>query len=826
MLSFLRSQRAVLKLMCYSLDRKNERELLGHVMLDLRAASQSPPYPEKWYPLINTRASSFRPELKICFAVTSARDTVLLRQPREKKSSKISYELHSLGYYQVGNASDDHQFFYTLWITIAFAENLTSFSVENPNKKPYYFYYTLMGNDIRTTSFLDLANPNFPSERVSIRFRSTQKMLQDLLAQLSRFNVHFCHENDIIGSSEIDLSFLRVQDAETSSVVEKVYYLSDSNQALQLANGKIPSIGLSIALTLDNTNPSKEVSTQNAINVPDRPVSPTRSVKSAKDAAVHVSSQPASPLRHVQTESAPMKRPNQFRFSIELRSVRNCGLKSGNIFFKYSYQPFGNSAAVTTGVCDVHELADSNIKNAFCAFEFVMESAKLEKLLEESPLVLEMWHRTDQDAHQVGMAFVNLANVLLEPKKPTEESSIQSLKLLIPIQSKTESGDSLGQVFVILAVEDFGFIESSRNVTNFSGDFDNLPRAYNTAPVPSMYPSYAASSTGETSLHDSPEYKVAMELEIWKEEEKEKFKTELLQNRDLLNSQLAQEWKTRELEREKVLKRKLDGYKTLETQLETLALQLETREKALIEAESLLEKRTIEMEQKSQQVLNEARDASRRLKLEFDHNLKLERKLREQIQAEKEQVVKDKAEKDSQYKGLEAEYARFRKSASQSTESVLQLELAKSLTNVAEMSKQLDESNSKYKETKSKLQKVVKAYNKLKSTLLQNKEKQTLLEHDALQSKENRMQVESHLNAIKDDQDKLQKARADLEMLNHNIAFFKPKLDAQTFAKIEQLAHEKDSLLASGIYQSSDGLIIEMEHRINSLLQEAKIKIV
>lgn len=46
-LRYLRTQRAMLKLQCFSLSSNNQRELVGYIMLDLRQA-QDIPAKEKW----------------------------------------------------------------------------------------------------------------------------------------------------------------------------------------------------------------------------------------------------------------------------------------------------------------------------------------------------------------------------------------------------------------------------------------------------------------------------------------------------------------------------------------------------------------------------------------------------------------------------------------------------------------------------------------------------------------------------------------------------------------------------------------------------------
>jgi hypothetical protein len=196
-LSFLRSSRATLKLQVYSINQTQQREPLGYVILDIRAAVQgSPPYPEKWYPLINSRGP-FRPEMKISFVVSSERTSLVSEplktsfmgtnrnSPMRLKSflktvttltdsvspspvpmmeSRIPI-LFTNGYFQIGTF-DIQQPFFTLWITISFAEYVSI--LDSRHHGSFTFSYTFFGMDIQTNVFTDLQNPNFPAEQTRI----------------------------------------------------------------------------------------------------------------------------------------------------------------------------------------------------------------------------------------------------------------------------------------------------------------------------------------------------------------------------------------------------------------------------------------------------------------------------------------------------------------------------------------------------------------------------------------------------------------------------------------------------------------------------------
>lgn len=47
----------------------------------------------------------------------------------------------------------------------------------------FFFYYSLLGNDITSEPFHNLLSPDFEPERASVRLRSNAQMLQTFLSQ-------------------------------------------------------------------------------------------------------------------------------------------------------------------------------------------------------------------------------------------------------------------------------------------------------------------------------------------------------------------------------------------------------------------------------------------------------------------------------------------------------------------------------------------------------------------------------------------------------------------------------------------------------------------
>jgi len=47
---------------------------------------------------------------------------------------------------------------------------------------PYFFYYSLLGNDVTTCTFDDLLNPNFQPQQASVRLSCKQDVIRQFLA--------------------------------------------------------------------------------------------------------------------------------------------------------------------------------------------------------------------------------------------------------------------------------------------------------------------------------------------------------------------------------------------------------------------------------------------------------------------------------------------------------------------------------------------------------------------------------------------------------------------------------------------------------------------
>nr|XP_030113591.3 centrosomal protein of 120 kDa isoform X1 [Taeniopygia guttata] len=264
-----RLQRTPIKLQCFALDPvSSAKENIGYIVLDLRAAPEKKQAP-KWYPLLSNKYPRFKPEIQI--GVSLEADSKALvddfkakeAPPREEKilplfcgldpKSIVPVLNEEEGYHQIGPAEycRDH---FVLSVTIVFAtqlEQLVPSTMKLPDRHPeFFFYYSLLGNDVTNGPFTDLINPNFEPERASVRIRSTVDVLRVYLCAQSKLQVHLCCGDHSLGSTEVPLSGLlkkgSVEIDQHPVAIEGPFVLVPPNRAKQ----KLPQLPLDLAPTV------------------------------------------------------------------------------------------------------------------------------------------------------------------------------------------------------------------------------------------------------------------------------------------------------------------------------------------------------------------------------------------------------------------------------------------------------------------------------------------------------------------------------------------------------------------------------------------------
>ncbi|GCC24528.1 hypothetical protein chiPu_0002929, partial [Chiloscyllium punctatum] len=273
-----RLQRTPIKLYCYAVDSLTlAKESVGYIILDLRSVQETKQAP-KWYPLLSSKYTKSKPEIRIGVVletdvkpqiegfkakeapprdgkmITTSPDPILDLNP--KNLTAILNEDES--YYQIGPAEFCTDFF-MLSVTIAFAtqlEQLIPSTIKLPEGRPeFFFYYTLLGNDVTNDPFIDLMNPNFAPERASVRIRSQLDVLQLFLSSQPNLQIHLCCGDRSLGSTEVSLAGLLKRGQEIDqhpAAVEGAFTLVPPNKAKQkdppLPLELSPTVGVSVTL--------------------------------------------------------------------------------------------------------------------------------------------------------------------------------------------------------------------------------------------------------------------------------------------------------------------------------------------------------------------------------------------------------------------------------------------------------------------------------------------------------------------------------------------------------------------------------------------------
>ncbi|KAF4072204.1 hypothetical protein AMELA_G00260510 [Ameiurus melas] len=266
-----RLQRTPIKLQCYAIDSKNSaRECVGYIVLDLRSV-QEVKQPPKWYSLLSSKYTKLKPSLLLSLALENdtkqAPDQFKAKKAPPRPGSPVMTKLESMklevilnedeGYHQIGPA-DLCKDLFVLSVTVAFAtrlEQLISSSTKLANEgSEFFFFYTLLGNDVTSEPFQNLISPNFEPERASVRIRSNDKVLQVFFRQ-QNLQIHLCCGNQSLGSTEVSLASLMKNSVDLIkqvATVEGAFVLKPPNR-IQLNRQSVPvdlqpTVGVAVTL--------------------------------------------------------------------------------------------------------------------------------------------------------------------------------------------------------------------------------------------------------------------------------------------------------------------------------------------------------------------------------------------------------------------------------------------------------------------------------------------------------------------------------------------------------------------------------------------------
>jgi centrosomal protein CEP120 len=314
-------------------------------------------------------------------------------------------------------------------------------------------------------------------------------------------------------------------------------------------------------------------------------------------------------------------------------------------------------------------------------------------------------------------------------------------------------------------------------------------------------------------------FNAELEMQVWKKEEEQKFRQELVEKETELIEKLSNEWQARDRDREKILKKKLADFRTLENQVQNLLVDLEQRERTVTSNEGMLIKRREELERDSRRKVEEMRENSRRIHEDSKRDVEREKSKSTEIEALYRAAQSERKETDGKYKQLEADFLKLRLSLNESPEKALQVQVAK-------LERDLDASEQSKKNYKGLYTKATKELSLLKRDRKMENEEKVLKDRRELESMKLQQFAKDDLIRSKSDDDKvLMEIKQELSDLKHKSYGEDKKkkrgddenLDPRARGEIDRLLNEKKSLLDSGLYSSSDLVLGEIDARVAEL---------
>ncbi|XP_037339530.2 centrosomal protein of 120 kDa isoform X2 [Pungitius pungitius] len=833
-----RLQRTPIKLQCFAVDSETKRsESVGYVVLDLRSVHEAQQEP-RWFPLLSSRYTKLRPALLVGAALESdakpaepSPDGFKAKKAPPRRGAPAASELlparlearleatlvPEQGFHQVGPADLCSDMF-VLSVTVAFATKLeqlipstTRLSAEGSG---FFFYYSLLGNDITSEPFGSLLSPDFEPERASVRIRSSKQVLRAFLSQQPALQIHLCCGTRSLGGTDVPLAALSAvcEDLENkAATVEGAFVLQPperSNRAPSALPADLqPTVGVAVTLRREEVT-LKSLGTKEARSDPpaaERPPSspPTRPPSGPPPLpppSSHTESEAESLLEELPVQqqqgrteaaaeggassvsvSAPKvsvpSSAHHYCFSLDLRGLRNLSPTHAiAATLRYSYHFFGSAAPIMTRPpLELQRNAEASPPQSYCAFDFAALPQQLQDTFLRVPLVVEVWHRDSTSGDQlIGRASLQLSPLLSCERTRLlsaagEPSWRQTHQDRVAVVAAQRASEKVAELSYVATLEDFGLVKAREVVVVDSSQSEPAapaqPAPHPAAPGPSVAP------------RDTLEYRTALELELWKEEQEDLFDDQLRRKELSHMKALALEWRRRDGEREALVQKKEAEFNALEETLQRTLSDLETREKQLAEAELEMSDADARYKQleKEFQMFREQQNVRPEFRLQSEVNLltlekvELERKL--------ESTTKSKLHYKQQWGRALKELARFK-----------QREQENAMTRLKKQQAELEAMRLRYLATEQK---------------------------EAVQLERRELDdIKNQLNRLKQQEDSLGPAPSSAGPAPTRS----PNEGAEEH--LSRLLEERDTLLRTGVYTHEDRIISELNRQIQGAMRE------
>ncbi|XP_034452681.1 centrosomal protein of 120 kDa isoform X1 [Hippoglossus hippoglossus] len=918
-----RLQKTPIKLQCFTVDSVSKtREGVGYIVLDLRSVQEVKQEP-RWYPLLSSKYAKQRPALLLAVLLEHdakssepSPDRFKARKAPPRQGSPAAAELlpdkleaeliSDQGFHQVGPAGHCSDMF-VLSVTVAFATKLEQLIPStmklSAGGSEFFFYYSLLGNDITSEPFHNLLSPDFEPERASVRIRSSKQVLQTFLSQQPSLQIHLCCGNHSLGSTDVSLSALAAVSVDLENkgaTMEGAFVLKPPKRIKEtlpaLPADLQPTVGVAVTLRREEATPqtlgNKEGSGARTKFIPPPSVPPVEQrprssspVRKPPDspppgpplppASSHTESEAESLLVELQrgreqtrataadadvpvqlqsrTEataeggassvsvSAPKvsipSSAHHYCFSLDLQSLRGLSLIHPiAATLRYSYQFFGSAAPIMTSPpVELQRNMEVSLPQSYCAFDFAALPQQLEDTFLRVPLVVELWHKDPSSRDQlIGQASVQLSHLLSSDRSRLQtttgdQSWRQTHQDRVPVVKTHRPSEKVAELSYLATLEDLGLVKAREVIVSDSSQIEapTRPPSHPAAPSLPNAPQGPTAPTAPTAPRDTLEYRTALELELWKEEQEDLFDDQL-KKKELSHMQaLAEEWRRRDREREALVKKKEVEFNLLEEQLQKTLCDLEKREKQLSEAELQTQRLQRDLRAEHELTQRELQESGRRLQQDCDHRVALERDKVRLMEEERGRLLQQISDAEARYKQLEKESQLYREQQNMRPEFRLQSDVNLLTLEKVELERKLESTTKSKLHYKQQWGRALKELARFKQREQENAMTRLKKQQAELEAMRQRYLATEEKEVIRQDRQELDDIRNEINRLKQQedglgpaSSLSGPALNESADEHLSRLLEERDTLLRTGVYTHEDRIITELNRQIQDAMRE------
>jgi len=190
-------------------------------------------------------------------------------------------------------------------------------------------------------------------------------------------------------------------------------------------------------------------------------------------------------------------------------------------------------------------------------------------------------------------------------------------------------------------------------------------------------PSRQTSNVAQADPRAGVEYKVAYDLEVWKQHEMTKFHDELANKEAARMRILEDEWRRHEARRNREMEEATQRLRTMERKLQQAAAALEGRERKLVELEEHFEHRKHKLERETSRVREEAKDSVERNQETCNHKVEIERQKAREAIRERDAIHLRLEHAEANLTQIEVAFAAHKKASLETNEATLQAEVSR-----------------------------------------------------------------------------------------------------------------------------------------------------